>query len=104
MLCSAPMAAQDSSRAHLWRGIVREPERPDYVREVLPPALQPIRLPAPPAGVVPPVVRGLYVNAWIFGSRRFYDIVRLADTTEVNALTQPLGRFVKRQSPEWRSA
>ena len=86
MLCSAPMAAQDSSRAHLWRGIVREPERPDYVREVLPPALQPIRLPAPPAGVVPPVVRGLYVNAWIFGSRRFYDIVRLADTTEVNAL------------------
>jgi hypothetical protein len=31
-------------------------------------------------------VRGLYVNAWIFGSQRFYNIVRLADTTEVNAL------------------
>jgi hypothetical protein len=28
----------------------------------------------------------LYVNAWAFGSSRFYDLVRLADTTEINAL------------------
>ncbi|MCZ6916120.1 MAG: GTP-binding protein [Gemmatimonadetes bacterium] len=53
---------------------------------MLPAALQPIRLPAPPPGEAPPVVRGLYINAWIFGSQRFYNIVRLADTTEVNAL------------------
>lgn len=33
----------------------------------------------------PPAVRGLFVNAWSFGSRRFHDLVRLADTTVVNA-------------------
>jgi len=32
------------------------------------------------------VVRALYVNAWAFGSSRLYDLVRLADTTEINAL------------------
>ena len=30
-------------------------------------------------------MRGLYLNAWVFGGKRFYDLVRLADTTEVNA-------------------
>jgi hypothetical protein len=85
MVCSGPLSGQDTSRAHQWRGIMRAAQRPDYAREVLPPALQPIRLPAPPAGAVPPVVRGLYMNAWIFGSQRFYRLVRLADTTEVNA-------------------
>jgi hypothetical protein len=37
-------------------------------------------------GEPPAVVRALYANAWVFGSARFYDLVRLADTTEVNAL------------------
>jgi hypothetical protein len=31
------------------------------------------------------VVRGIYLNAWVFGSRRFEELVRLADTTEINA-------------------
>jgi PQQ-dependent dehydrogenase (methanol/ethanol family) len=32
-----------------------------------------------------PPVRGIYVNAWIFGTRRFYNLVQLADATEINA-------------------
>jgi hypothetical protein len=31
------------------------------------------------------MVHGIYLNGWVFGSERFYDLVRLADTTEVNA-------------------
>jgi len=43
--------------------------------------------PPPPLGPAPDTVRALYVNAWAFGSdRRFADLVRLADSTEVNAL------------------
>jgi hypothetical protein len=30
-------------------------------------------------------VRGIYVNAWIFGTRKFYQLVQLAESTEVNA-------------------
>jgi hypothetical protein len=45
-----------------------------------------ITLPPPPPGEPPAAVRALYVNAWAFGSSRFYDLVRLADSTEVNAL------------------
>lgn len=33
----------------------------------------------------PPPVRGIYVNAWIFGTKRFYSLVQLADATEINA-------------------
>lgn len=31
-------------------------------------------------------VKALYVNAWAFGSRRLWHLVRLADSTEINAL------------------
>lgn len=31
-------------------------------------------------------VRAIYVNAWTFGTQKFYQLVRLAETTEVNAL------------------
>ena len=30
-------------------------------------------------------VRAIYVNAWAFGGRRFHELVRLADRTEINA-------------------
>ncbi len=30
-------------------------------------------------------MRAIYVNAWAFGGRRFYDLVQLADRTEINA-------------------
>ncbi len=80
------LTAQDSTGTHQWRGILRDASRPDYMREVLPPSLQPISLPPPPVGEPPPVVRALYANAWVFGGERFFDLVRLADTTEINAL------------------
>src|SRR6266850_5350993 len=44
---------------------------------------------APPP---PPPVRALYVNAWAFGSSKLWHLVRLADSTEINA-------FVVQQAP-----
>ncbi len=78
-------ASQYTFSSHSWRGIWRDEHRPDYVDDVIPPSLQPIDLPPPPVGETPAVVRGVYLNAWVFGGRRFYDLVRLADTTEVNS-------------------
>ena len=34
----------------------------------------------------PSAVKALYVNAWAFSSSRLWQLVRLADSTEVNAL------------------
>jgi hypothetical protein len=31
-------------------------------------------------------VRAIYVNAWAFGTKKFYQLVRLAETTEINAM------------------
>lgn len=61
-------------------------QAPDYAKSLRPSEPAPVPIPAPPPGQVPAVVRGIYVNAWVFGSTRFYDLVRLADTTEINAL------------------
>ncbi len=58
---------------------------PDYLAAVRPDPLPAVAVPAPPPGRPPAVVRGIYLNAWVFGSDRFYDLVRLADTTEINA-------------------
>jgi hypothetical protein len=45
----------------------------------------PVLWPAPPLTQPPNPVRAIYVNAWAFGGRRFYDLVKLADRTEINA-------------------
>ncbi len=79
------VALHDETGQDLWRATLRDEERPDYLSDVIPPNLQPIYLPPPPVGEAPAVVRGIYLNAWVFGGSRFYDLVRLADTTEVNA-------------------
>ena len=34
----------------------------------------------------PSAVKALYVNAWAFGSSRLWGLVRLADSTDINAL------------------
>ncbi len=60
-------------------------ERPDYLRAIGAPKIEPIDLPPPPIGEAPPIVRGIYLNAWVFGGSRFYDLINLADTTEINA-------------------
>ena len=49
------------------------------LRYVLP---EPLFMAPPP----PPPVKALYVNAWAFGSPKLWHLVRLADSTEVNAL------------------
>ena len=41
--------------------------------------------PAPPLLDPPKPLRAIYVNAWAFGGRRFDELVKLADTTEINA-------------------
>jgi hypothetical protein len=48
------------------------------LRYVLP---EPLFMAPPP----PPPVKALYVNAWAFGSPKLWHLVRLADSTEVNA-------------------
>jgi hypothetical protein len=60
--------------------------RPDYLGELSPrQTVGPLIIPPPPPGEPPAVVRGIYLNAWTFGGSRFYDLVRLADSTEVNS-------------------
>ena len=60
----------------------RAPNYAAALRIAEPPAID---IPPPPPGHTPAVVRGLYLNAWVFSSRRFFDLVALADTTEINA-------------------
>ena len=85
LVCAAaPLRAQDSGavpppyRYH-------EARRPDYLADLLPPGPEDIVLPPPPPGESPPVVRGIYLNKWVFGRQKFYSLIRLADTTEINA-------------------
>ena len=60
------------------------PPAPDSLFTV--PAVDlPLRWPAPPLHRPPAAIRAIYLNAWAFGGRRFFDLVRLADRTEVNA-------------------
>lgn len=59
--------------------------RPDYLGELLPHGTAGITLPPPPPGEPPPVVRGIYLNKWVFARTKFYDLIRLADSTEINA-------------------
>ncbi len=59
--------------------------RPDYLSELLPHGMAGIVLPPPPPGEPPPVVRGIYLNRWVFARTKFYDLIRLADSTEINA-------------------
>lgn len=59
---------------------------PDYFAHLAPAPLPRERfVPPPPPGEPPAIVRGIYLNAWVFGSRRFEELVRLADTTEINS-------------------
>jgi hypothetical protein len=80
-----------AARAQAPDSAVRRPYRhhaelrPDYLSALLPRGLEGIHLPPPPPGEPPAVVRGIYLNRWVFGRQKFYDLMRLADTTEINA-------------------
>jgi len=80
------LSGQEPGAAWVER-LFRAPSRPDYVGELARGTRlrETIQLPAPPAGRPPVAVRGVYLNAWVFGSERFYNLVRLADSTEVNS-------------------
>ncbi len=86
LLSARVLGAQDAQPPPWRSGQHHGKQRPNYLAEITPQGgLATINLPPPPPGASPAVVKGLYVNAWIFGSSRFYDLVALADTTEVNA-------------------
>jgi hypothetical protein len=84
--------ARQASALLLWaaishRGLFAQglPASPDSLqlrgvelRYVLP---EPLFTAPPP----PPPVKALYVNAWAFGSSKLWHLVRLADSTEINA-------------------
>ncbi len=69
----------------LWAWLLHgDSRRPDYLQTAGTDLREAIPLPPPPPGEPPAAVRGLYLNAWVFGSSRFYDILRLTDGTEIN--------------------
>jgi hypothetical protein len=71
-----------SSRGLFAQGLPASPDslqlRGVELRYVLPEPL----FNAPPP---PPPIKALYVNAWAFGSPKLWHLVRLADSTEINA-------------------
>jgi len=71
-----------ASRGLFAQGLPASPDslqlRGVELRYILP---EPLFTAPPP----PPPVKALYVNAWAFGSPKLWHLVRLADSTEVNA-------------------
>ncbi len=70
----------------LLTDVLHDARRPDYLLDLQPPVAGAIRIPPAPIGQPPAVVRALYMNGWVFGSSRFFRLLALADTTEINAL------------------
>ncbi len=68
-----------------WLLLHHNARPPDYLANAHPIDVGSILIPPPPTGEAPAVVRGLYVNGWVFSASRFYDLLELADTTEINA-------------------
>ena len=82
VLCS-PLTAQN--RAAGWGDELGPVPSPERLLAIGPRHAEPLDWPAPPLRRPPQHVRALDVNAWAFGGSRFWDLVRLADSTEVNS-------------------
>lgn len=82
VLASARAEAQAGRTWGDELGLVARPER---LVPVAPRQLEPLDWPAPPRSTAPAAVRAIYLNAWAFGGKRFYDLMRLADSTEINS-------------------
>src|SRR3989454_2955675 len=94
------LVRQQASAFLLWAALFTS--RGLFAQGILPPgdtvaaadqlkvALRPLDLryaqPQPILGPVPASIKALYVNAWAFGSSKLWQLVRLADETEINAL------------------
>ncbi|MGE5232459.1 MAG: putative glycoside hydrolase [Deltaproteobacteria bacterium] len=79
-LQTSALAAQQQAR---WGDELGSPLPP--VNSLPGAAAQPETWPAPPLLDPPKSIRAIYLNAWAFGGRRFDELVKLADTTEINA-------------------
>jgi len=79
-LQTSALAAQQETR---WGDELGSPLPP--INSLPGAAAQPPGWPAPPLLDPPKPLRAIYVNAWAFGGRRFDQLVKLADTTEINA-------------------
>ncbi len=76
--------AQAPAAAHL-AVLHHDDARPNYMSRLNAgaeerPEHPPVSVPRPPE-----FVRGVYLNAWVFGSSRLDNLIALADTTEINA-------------------
>src|SRR6058998_80527 len=68
------------------RGLFAQIAPPDQARVTLRPVdLRYVQPALPRLLPSPATVKALYVNAWAFGSSRLWQLVRLADETEINA-------------------
>src|SRR2546422_8526602 len=68
------------------RGLFAQIAPPDQSRVALRPVdLRYVQPALPRLLPSPATVKALYVNAWAFGSSRLWQLVRLADETEINA-------------------
>ena len=82
-LIAAPLAGQATRSG--WGDELAPVPAPERLLAIGPRQSEPLDWPAPPLRQPPTAVRAVYVNAWAFGGSRFRDLVRLADTTEVNS-------------------
>ena len=82
VLHAASLSAQQTSR---WGDELPPAPPPPDSLFAIPKVELPVLWPAPPLTRPPSPVRAIYVNAWAFGGRRFFDLVKLADRTEINA-------------------
>lgn len=83
---TSPSASGQAMDSVVWRGHRHHAtQRPDYLSALLPRGPEGIALPPPPPGEPPTVVRGIYLNRWVFARQKLYDLIRLADSTEINA-------------------
>ncbi|MEO8634367.1 MAG: putative glycoside hydrolase [Gemmatimonadales bacterium] len=83
---TAAMAAPAGAQAvRDWGDELRPAQLPDRLLGLGAVLGDALAWPAPPLRPAPAPVRAIYVNAWAFGGSRFWDLVRLADTTEINS-------------------
>jgi hypothetical protein len=77
-----PLTAQ---KERSWGDELGGAVTPEHLIPISPRQLATVDWPAPPLRTPPANVRAIYLNAWAFGGKRFYDLIKLADSTEINA-------------------